>query len=779
MKIKIIKKNHILIHFGEKGSKAYINLSGKVAVLIKKPYKLLLNEYEYLNYLAILIKYHEYELANIVINDNYKIYPIEIMDDINEQEFNKKIIYSSSDKNLIKVNTDNLKDNEMIDNLYKKSSKDTSHFTIKNRPSEKINKIKEEKKTIPKFRINQENEKYKELSSHRVIYASELMEKYKLKFCSKKTLNKCTVEEYISRINSIKGFEYNEEEYNKKYINSSSKTYFTIYSYIKVVELPKGSLFGEMALSNKNSLRNATIITLDECHCGVLNKNTYINCLKSGAEKNLHDILYFIVELPIFKGIPTGMFFRKYYTSLSRNYIYKSNKIITQGEKPDYIILLKSGQYTISTYNSLYNITNLMIYYIKNNQKIKNRDKIINKISSSLKSTNKLIMNNKEFKNFYFSKNYYKIGEISFPDIIGYNEYLDQNGLYAFSIEPKTFNNDIFLLKNEFYEDIIKKNEIVRKNQEEIFYSKLYLLSERIYNMRKTEINSFLDYKTEEFGNTTNKEINGILDDKNKYKRTKKFNIVDCNISIKEKDKGNIKNETNIFTNYSNYKQSKNKMSLNLKQIHTQNNFYNNKNVNGNNFPKILESELSDKNYKNRTITYFNNNFIKFKNFTNPKIEKKMKIEKYSKIENKKNNFVCLNNMILEDIKDQIKFSFDDEKYIIRNKDKRLKMFLFSDKYNNSIIKIKKEKEKEKNNSLSIEYLKTTPLFKSKKEKIDKNTEIKNKINNSKRILMLKQSFEIETDKINYDVERNNYYQKTISKRLNLFFGNKKNFIKQ
>ena len=44
---------------------------------------------------------------------------------------------------------------------------------------------------------------------------------------------------------------------------------------------------------------------------------------------------------------------------------------------------------------------------------------------------------------------------------------------------------------------------------------------------------------------------------------------------------------------------------------------------------------------------------------------------------------------------------------------------------------------------------------------------------------MLKQSFEIETDKINYDVERNNYYQKTISKRLNLFFGNKKNFIKQ
>ena len=773
-------KNSILIRFGEKGSKAYINLSGKVAVLIKKPYKLLLNEYEYLNYLAILIKYNEYGLANIVINDNYKSFPFEVIDDIDEQEYNKKILYSSSDKNVIKFNSDKSNENEMIYSLTKKSSKDTSYFNINSKSYEKNKKVKEEKRANPKFKLNQENERYKELSSHRIIYASELMEKYKLKFMNKKALNRCTVEEYISRINCIKEFQYNEEEYNKKYTNSSSKTYFTIYSYIKVVELQKGSLFGEMALNNKNSLRNATIITLEDCHCGVLNKNTYNNCLKSGAEKNLHDILYFIVELPIFKGIPAGMFFRKYYTSLSRNYINKSNKIITQGEKPEYIILLKSGQYTISTYDSLYNITNLMIYYIKNNQKIRNRGIIINKIISSLKYTNKLIMNNKEFKNFYFSKNYYKIGVISYPDIIGYNEYLDQNGLYAFSIEPKTFNNDIFLLKNAFYEDIIKKNEIVKKNQEEIFYSKLDLLSERIYNMRKTEISSFLDYKTNEIGNTINKEINGMTD---KYKRTKKFNIVDCNISIKDKDKSTIKNEINsIFesnkrTNFSTYKQYKNKMSsfINLKQNQTENNFYNNINENVNNFPKILESDISDKNYKNRTITYFNNSNIKFKNFSRQKFDKKLNVEKYSQktIENKKNNFdgVCLNNMILEDIKDQLKFSFKDEIYIKRNKDKKLKKFLFSNKYN-SIKKTKKEKEKEKGNSLSIEYLKTTPLFRSTKDKIGKKTEINNKINNYKRILMLKQS--IEADKINYDFERNKYYKKTISKRLNLFFGNKK-----
>ena len=64
-------------------------------------------------------------------------------------------------------------------------------------------------------------------------------------------------------------------------------------------------------------------------------------------------------------------------------------------------------------------------------------------------------------------------------------------------------------------------------------------------------------------------------------------------------------------------------------------------------------------------------------------------------------------------------------------------------------------------------------MFKSKKDKLDKNTETKNKINKCQRILMLKQF--IEADKLNYDIERNNYYKKNISKRLNLFFGNKKN----
>ena len=799
-------KNYVLIRFGEKGSKAYINLSGSVAVLIKKAYKLLLTEDEYLHYLANLIRYNEYEMVNLVVNENYKIFPIKIFDDINEQDYSKRgLICSWSNKDINRFSNlnnkfcfENIGKNNSI--LGKKSSKDVSLKKLLSKSNEKLNKTKKEQRVHKKFKLTQENEKTKETQYK--IYASVLLENNNIKMVNKKSLNKCTVEEYINRINVIKGFEYNEEEYNKKNAKEKDRAYFSIYSYIKVVELPKGSLFGEMALNHKNSQRNATLITLDECYCGVLNKKTYDNCLKNGAEKNLHDILYFIVELPIFKGIPTSIFFKKYYTSLSRNSINKCNKIINQGEKPEYIILLKSGQYVINAYDSLYNITNLMIHYIKINKKLKNKKNIINKVLLMIKETNKLLMENELFKNYYFSKNIYKVGVISSPDIIGYNEYLDQNGLYAFNIEPVTLKNDVFLLKNAFYEDIIKKNEIVKNNQEEIFYSKLDLLFERLYNTRNTEINTFLDYRArEEIGVTIKKEINGLIDDRIKFKRVKKFNNIDYKIKIKNYKAQNNRNinlhsennylESNKKSNVSN-KQSKGKIPLlSLKEnFKTETNIDNSNNINtikNENskrkivkFSKFIEStDNKDKLYsynqskKNKTITYFPRHKLKINKLNKSKNEK-IKTEKNSNsvCKNKKEEFdgICLNNMILEDIKGKIKFSLNDDKKIIhRNKSKNIKKYFFSELYNSDNNYYNKNENEKSIPPINKVYLKTTPLN-IKKDKKEENT---NKINNSNRnIFNLKQYNEKE--KINYDIERSNYYKKTVSKRINLFFGTKK-----
>ena len=338
------------MRFGEKGSKAYFNLSGDVAVLIKKQYKLYLTEEEYLYYLANLIRYNEYELANIIINENFKALPIEIIDDINEQDFEKKKSCSTSVTDLNKFFDDEITEKSFnITKQHKNSNiKKIKRMNTINSPLKKINNHK--------LKLNQENEKLKSLAAPTKYYASKLFRNYSLQLVPKKKLNKCSVEEYINRLNVIDGFDFNEEKYNNLNANGDGKTFLSIYSYIKVVNLPKGSLFGDMALNNKNSLRTATIISLEECHCGVLNKKSYNNSLKNSAEKNLRDILEFIVDLPLFKGIQPVLFLRKYFTNLSRNHCFKNYKIMAQGEQPEYLALLKTGQYTISTYNSLFTI---------------------------------------------------------------------------------------------------------------------------------------------------------------------------------------------------------------------------------------------------------------------------------------------------------------------------------------------------------------------------------------------------------------------------------------
>ena len=840
-------KDYVLIRFGEKGSKAYINLSGDVAVLIKKQYKIKMSEEEYLYYLANLIRFQEYELVNIVVNENYKIFPIEIIDDLNEVEFEKKNLSSVSGKYFNKFNNINVENS--FNNVEKKISKDTSFLNLNNKSTGKLiqnnlNKNNSKKKSLrPKLRLNQENEKLKNLSTPTMLFTSTLLKKYNLNYIHKKLLNRCNVEEYIQRLNTIEDYDFKENKYinekdkdkekeektkqnkkendkenNKENENDKTekKTYFTIYLYLHVVNLSKGSLFGEMALNNKNSLRNATIITLDDCHCGVLNKKTYNNCLKNGAEKNLYDILYFIVELPIFRGIQPGVFLRKYYTSLSRNSINKSYKIIIQGEKPEYIALLKSGQYTIYTYNSLYNITNLMIYYLKINRKRMKNDEIVNKIMLSIKITNKLLLENEKFRIYYFSKNNYKVGEMSCPDIIGYNEYIDKDGKYAFSIESKALKGDFFLLKNTFYEEIMRKNEIVRNNQYELYSSKIELILERLYNMRKIVINTFFEYKTKEkIGNIVCKEIDDIIINKIKYKRFKKLFSTNYKIPSKQKDENININIINTINNCFEYnkinEQSKNHSPLlNLKtisKIENNNNCYSNiknkkdysykqnkynisfklNNINNNN--KI---NLSNKNY-NKTINYFNNHKRIFK-YNKSINNKKTKIENYysdkKPINNKRDNFdgICLNNLIWEDIKEQIKYPIFNDNEIINNEKYSFRKIKKNRKRNILPIRYYKDDEENENknklenekslNLLSEEYmnLRTLPICKIIKKKKDKIIETNNnrmcytdRINNK-----IQDGENDEIDRLNYDIERNNYYKNNISKRLNFIFRKKK-----
>ena len=124
--------------------------------------------------------------------------------------------------------------------------------------------------------------------------------------------------------------------------------------------------------------------------------------------------------------------------------------------------------------------------------------------------------------------------------------------------------------------------------------------------------------------------------------------------------------------------------------------------------------------------------------------------------------------MILEDIKEQIVFpNLIKQQFINTRKNIIPRKCYHSVK--NKKINTKRDNENDISfSSISEEYFQTLPLFRASKKSLNKKTET-NKINNKNKILNLKQNEETK-----YDIERNKYYIRNISRRMKLFFGKKK-----
>ena len=597
----------ILMKFGDKGITAYVILDGQVDVLVKSFKKMNITKKDYLFYLANLLKYNEYGLLNEAINENFSVFPLEVYDGTKIKEIKISNINDNS------LNNDDL-DSGILNNL-KESSKTIKKDNIKfSEEKTKNNDDNHNSSSNSLFRLNEENEQMKEFKSVFKISSNKLLKMFNLRQIDKKNriLSFCSLNDYIKRIELIpdnyKNYltediniditsNNNEKDKEKRNENNKvnndidneseeeNKLYnLKIFNYKKVATLGKGALFGEIALRDANSLRTGTLITSSECHCSVLNKKTFDNCLKKGAEKYMKELLTFFVNLPIFMGLSETLFYHKYYTNLSKKIMLRGNLIITQGEKPKNIILIQTGSYGLTTRISLFDLTKLILHFIKENLKNKNNinslyDEEVNKYNRLLKKTNILIskakslMNeNIKFKKFYLSEIFIRVTELSCPDMVGYKEYVDENGLYAFSIESKSPENVIFTLDNKFYSELQQKNYMVRNNQKELLEKKINAIIQRLFIIRNSYVNSFFDDKGEkEIGSLVLKELENLSNSKLKQKRFLKFKSIEYKINKKtlEEEKNKHKSHKNKYK----YKKIKN-VSRN-KKINKNLGFYN------------------------------------------------------------------------------------------------------------------------------------------------------------------------------------------------------------
>ena len=67
--------------------------------------------------------------------------------------------------------------------------------------------------------------------------------------------------------------------------NSKESMEFTLWKYIKVVDLEAGKSFGDFALKDNYSKRTATIITLEDSYFGIIKKDIYQACIRDTLER--------------------------------------------------------------------------------------------------------------------------------------------------------------------------------------------------------------------------------------------------------------------------------------------------------------------------------------------------------------------------------------------------------------------------------------------------------------------------------------------------------------
>ena len=700
------QQESILMRFGDKGSTAYVILDGKVDVLIKTFKNMYITKNDYLFYLANLLKYSEYGLLTEVINENFLVFPIEIYDSQNIKHLNFNSLKNSPIKE---------------ENIHTKTQKNTSEYPMKNdnlfSNSKTFNNLEEENDKHNSsfnslFKLNEENEQIKELKKIFSISINSLLKMFGLKKLDKKNtkLNNCTLNEYISRIELVPDHykmyinktimntisnktetENDNDKDKKSYLKKEdtdndseeeNKIYnLKIFTYSKVATLGKGTLFGEIALRDAKTLRTGTLITASECHFTVLSKRIFDNCLKKGAEKYLKELLTFFINLPVFIGIPESLFYHKYYTFLSKKVILRGNFLITQGEKPKNIILLQTGSYGLTTRISLFDLTKLIYHFINLNLKNKNNiydedtdkyNRFLKRIKNFMNEAKALMNENLKFKKFYLSEIFIRVTDISCPDIVGYKEYIDENGLYAFSIETKSPENIIFTLDNKLYSDLQHRNYTVRLNQKELLEKKINVIIQRLLIIRNSLVNSYFEDKGEkQIGALIMKELESINNIKLRQKRFLKFKSTEYKFNKledkeyefnksnnnfffdKEKEKSKkikiisrnyklYKNDNDHFNSFNEAEERKKKLKKNISQYYKINT---NKNIKIN--KKVLNLYKASKNFYSAKKNIENNKQI---------IKKKYLIDADSKEKEKMQK----SNLTLKEYSEKYKFNLNN-----------------------------------------------------------------------------------------------------------------------
>ena len=288
MKHYYLEKGKTLFHIGDIGDRFYIILQGRIAVLQPRPITDQMSGFEYYRHLYTLRKHNEKYMLNLTIEAN---------------------------RNIVDINANDI-DNLHLILLVMCMQDYFSHVNFIGRTVPEILTLCGVDAHFFDGIIDENNADIRNASLLESI-ERQIFERLP-KFDQK------VIQRYHILSNNVVSFKVN------------------LYEYKNIIELGKGSFFGDTAL-DKLTTRNATIKTTDDTHFCYLGNHHYNSYIRLEKQRLTNKEISFLVDNFFFKSIPYKIFEQRSFANFYYGERTKGEIICKENQSLEHLYFIKEG----------------------------------------------------------------------------------------------------------------------------------------------------------------------------------------------------------------------------------------------------------------------------------------------------------------------------------------------------------------------------------------------------------------------------------------------------
>ena len=430
-------------------------------------------------------------------------------------------------------------------------------------------------------------------------------------------VNNLSLDEYLKIINGENlDFEKKKDDDSDEEINHKSKIQpmifirkykLIIYGYKWIVDLGRGSTFGEIALINENNKRTATIFVKSNSVFGTLSANSFKESMLVFLEKIKWEKIFFIFNTPLFKKMHINDIVKKYWNFFVEKKLKRNEILFEKNDIRNNIYFILKGSIKLVIPQCTLSKINEIIADLKNiyNDEIK---------QTSEKKDIVISVNNK-------------------GEILGMNDCVIDNDKFFFNAICDT---DIiyYVIDMQTLMKILNDFDDIKSNYNKLNDKKTSFMINRLENIKRVFLNSMEGEIKTNILNLQLENIKNIFtDNKINYKQEKKkldkIFVGNLNISKNKRIKNGInikynltyshnlrKKNLNTYTTLPKINFDSEKSSIAISRVKTyhssyKNNLMNEKNISSleeNSFMKDNKQKLNKK-YVFKIVDYNEKNF--------------------------------------------------------------------------------------------------------------------------------------------------------------------------